>query len=152
MSAETAPPPSEPKYPVPLAVMLVVEALPSVVCPVTARVPFEVRDEVAVIEPPVSVLEVRLRALRTLAKRLVDVAFARTPFVAERLVANALVEVALVVVLFVAVKLLPNKLVNEPFVLKRFVLVAFVVVLLATFNPVIVASVPVKVSMMPVVK
>ena len=39
----------------PLAVMLVADALVSVVCPVTFNVPFEVSDDVAVIEPPVIV-------------------------------------------------------------------------------------------------
>ena len=39
----------------PLAVMLVADALVSVVCPVTFNVPFEVSDEVAVTEPPVIV-------------------------------------------------------------------------------------------------
>ena len=49
------------------------EALPSVVCPVTVNVPFEVREEVAVISPPVSELIVEESAERMVVKKLAEV-------------------------------------------------------------------------------
>ena len=57
----------------------VVEAFPSVDCPVTERVPFEVKDEVAVILPndalpPVNEEIVAVTALRSVVKKFVDVA------------------------------------------------------------------------------
>ena len=54
-------------------VMLEVEALPSVVCPVTVSVPFEVSDDVAVMSPPVSELMVEESAVRILVRKLVVV-------------------------------------------------------------------------------
>ena len=59
----------------------VVDAFPSVVCPVTDSVPLEVRDEVAVIAPPVTLPLVNevtnaVTALNKVAKRLLEVAFA----------------------------------------------------------------------------
>lgn len=53
--------------------MLEVEALLSVVCPVTVSVPFEVRDDVAVISPPVKELIVAESAVRIFVRKLVVV-------------------------------------------------------------------------------
>ncbi len=69
------------------------EAFPNVVCPVTANVPFDVRDEVAVIEPPVNVLIVDVIAFNTVAKKLDDVAFVDERFVIVAFVPNKFVEV-----------------------------------------------------------
>ena len=79
----------------------------------TVKVPLEVSDDVAVMDPPVSVLTVPLTARRTLVKRLVDVAFVSVAFVAVRLVKSPVtavrrfekkfVEVALVAVKLLAV-------------------------------------------------
>ena len=52
----------------------VAEAVESVDCPVTERVPLDVREEVAVILPPVKVLIVAVTALTRVAKKLEDVA------------------------------------------------------------------------------
>ena len=81
---------------------------------VVARVvrPFEINDEVAVIEPPVIVLDVS------------DVKNAVTPF---RRVAKKLVDVALVVDAYVA-----KKLVDVLFVVVRLVIVPFVIVVVAS--------------------
>ncbi len=59
----------------------------SVLVPVTARVPFEVRDEVAVMLPPVRVLIVAVIAFRIVEKRFEEVAFVRFADVAYRFVA-----------------------------------------------------------------
>jgi hypothetical protein len=59
----------------------VLDAFPKVLCPVTFSVPLEVSDEVAVIEPPVKVLIVLVKAFRTDEKRLVEVALVRVEFV-----------------------------------------------------------------------
>ena len=64
----------------------------SVEIPLTFKVPFDVRDDVAVIAPPVSVLMVEVMAFKTVAKKLVDVALVVDAFVAAKL----LVAVALV--------------------------------------------------------
>ena len=62
----------------------------SVLCPVTESVPLEERDEVAVIEPivadpPVSVEMTPVTALKSVAKRLDELAFVlvRFPIVEE---------------------------------------------------------------------
>jgi hypothetical protein len=57
------------------AVRAVAEALVKSVLPVTAKVPLETRDEVAVIVPPVIPLIVALTALNILEKRLDEVEF-----------------------------------------------------------------------------
>jgi hypothetical protein len=123
----------------------VVDALPSVVwpetvsveavvvarveVPVTVRVPFEVRDEVAVMDPPVRVLTVPVTALKTEAKRLVEVAF-----VAVRLPMNAVVRLASVDQRLVTVPLVVDALpvvlvlVNVAPVAERLVVEAFVIV------------------------
>ena len=54
---------------------LVTEVEASVDWPVTERVPLDVREDVAVILPPVKVLTVAVTALRRVAKKLEDVAF-----------------------------------------------------------------------------
>ena len=97
----------------PVAVRAVAEAFPSVVWPVTLRVPLEVSDVVAVIEPAVSVPAVALvvlelpttrlvmiadTAFKILAKKLDDVALVVEALVAKRFVAVALASVALVAV------------------------------------------------------
>jgi hypothetical protein len=79
---------------VPVATRLVVEkldedALPSVDCPTTLRVPCEVREEVAVMSPPVRVLMVAVRARKRVAKRLDEVALVKVELVATRLVVLA---------------------------------------------------------------
>ncbi len=53
--------------------------------PVTARVPFEVRDEVAVMLPPVRVLIVAVMALNIVEKRFEEVAFTFKEFEITRL-------------------------------------------------------------------
>jgi hypothetical protein len=98
----------------PLAVRPVVEAFVSVVCPVTVSVPCEVKEEVAVTDPPVmvppvSVVKKAVTPLSKVAKRLDEVAFVLVsevmiPFVAPRLVVKRFVEVALVVVLLRTVR------------------------------------------------
>ena len=52
----------------------------------------------AVIEPPVKVFIVEVIALNIDEKKLVEVAFAITPFVADKLVKNPLVDVELSVI------------------------------------------------------
>ena len=59
----------------PVVVNPVVDALPSVDCPVTESVPLDTSEEVAVIVPPVSVFTVPEIAERVFVKKLVDVAF-----------------------------------------------------------------------------
>lgn len=59
-----------------MAVRAEEEALPSVVWPVTARVPCEERLEVAVMLPPVRVFIVAVIAFNIEAKKFVEVAFA----------------------------------------------------------------------------
>ena len=66
----------------PVTVRVDAVVVASVEVPVTARVPCEIRDVVAVIDPPVSVLIVPVRAFNTDVKRLVDVALSITPLVA----------------------------------------------------------------------
>jgi hypothetical protein len=83
----------------------------SVDVPVTLSVPLEVRDDVAVIDPPVRVLMVEVIALSVVAKKLVLVAFVavrfvKKPVVAFKSVAKRLVLVAFVVEALVAAKLL----------------------------------------------
>ena len=78
----------------PDTVRLDVLAFPKVVCPVTERVPLEVSEDVAVIEPnvedpPVSEEMTPVNAVRLEAKRLVEVAFVRVAFVAVRFVIAA---------------------------------------------------------------
>ena len=53
----------------------VAEAVAKEDCPVTLNVPLEIREDVAVILPPVKVLIVAVTALRRVAKKLEDVAF-----------------------------------------------------------------------------
>lgn len=86
------------KEAIPLAVKPVVEAFPRVVCPVTFNVPLAVRDEVAVIDPPVivppvNVVKKALMPLSKVAKRLDDVAFVLVRLVIEPLVLVRLVAV-----------------------------------------------------------
>jgi hypothetical protein len=76
----------------PLTVSAEEEALPRVVCPVTFNVPLEVRDEVAVMEPPVIEPAVRVvmkevTAFRRVAKRLEEVALVAKRFEVEAFVA-----------------------------------------------------------------
>ena len=86
----------------PDTVRAVAEALVSEVLPVTVRVPLEVNDEVAVIDPPVIDDDVRdvmnpVTELRSVAKKLDDVALVATRLVADALtVEKLLVPVALV--------------------------------------------------------
>ena len=54
--------------------------------PVTANVPWDVRDDVAVMFPPVSVLIVAVIAFSRDAKKVVEVALVITPLVLKRLV------------------------------------------------------------------
>ena len=80
-----------------------VEAFPSVVCPVTFNVPFETRDDVAVIVPLVTDPEVSeeikdVAAERSVAKKLELVAFVVTSLVTVRFVIEPLVVVRLVAV------------------------------------------------------
>lgn len=81
-----------------------VEALARFVCPVTVSVPFETSDDVAVIlppvtDPPVSVENTAVAALRILVKKLVEVAEVKVADDAVRfvIVLDALVVVAKVV-------------------------------------------------------
>ena len=74
-------------------------ALPSVVCPVTFNVPFEVNEDVAVMLPPVKELMVEVTALNVDANRFVEVAF-----VDVRLVMLAVTMLAKVDQKFVAVR------------------------------------------------
>ena len=80
----------------------VVEALESVVCPVTERVPFEDRDEVAVIDPivadpPVSEEIVAVTAFKSVAKKLELVALVLFKLVIAPCVEKRLVTVPTVV-------------------------------------------------------
>jgi hypothetical protein len=64
---------------------LVVEALPKLVCPVTVRAPLDVKDDVAVIEPPVitplvNVEKNPVTAVSNVEKRLVEVLLVITLF------------------------------------------------------------------------
>ena len=67
-----------------VAVNPVEDALPRVVCPVTLSVPLEVKEEVAVIDPPVRVLIVAVIALSAVAKKLEEVAFVVFSLVTKR--------------------------------------------------------------------
>jgi hypothetical protein len=78
-----------------LIVPLVMVVVASVEVPLTVSVPCEVRDDVAVIEPPVSVLIVAVTAFNIEAKRFVEVLLIVTDDVAKRLVAEAFVEIKL---------------------------------------------------------
>jgi hypothetical protein len=78
-----------------LIVPLVMVVVASVEVPTTVSVPCEVRDDVAVIEPPVSVLIVAVTAFNIEAKRFVEVLLIVTDDVAKRLVAEAFVEIKL---------------------------------------------------------
>ena len=67
--------------------------------PSTVRVPCEIRDEVAVIEPPVIDENIAVIPETRLVKKLVDVALSKNAFLAKRLV-----EVLLVVDAFNAIR------------------------------------------------
>jgi hypothetical protein len=120
------------------AVRLVIVVVARAEVPVTVSVPFDVNDEVAVIDPPVTVPLVRfvknaVTPLRSEAKRLVVVALVAVKLDVEALVAAKLVVVAFVVVELVAVSpvIVANvekKLAIVPFVEKRLVEVALEVV------------------------
>jgi hypothetical protein len=107
----------------PVTVSWVAVVVARVEVPVTVSVPFEVSEEVAVMDPAVKELTVAVTALRTEAKRLVLVAL-----VAVRLVKNAVValrrvakkfeEVALVSVELVSVELVRVAPVAERFVVE----------------------------------
>ena len=102
---------------------LVVEAFPSVVCPVTERVPLDVSDEVAVIDPIVAVPprsdEIpAVTALKVVAKRLVEEALVSVASVAVRLVKTAVT----------AFRRVAKKLEDVAFVVRRLVIVPLVLV------------------------
>jgi len=139
-----------------VAVSPVDEAFPRVVWPVTFNVPFEVKEDVAVIDPPVRVLMVPVTALKIEEKRLVEVALVRVALVAVRLVNNPvtpfsrvakkLVEVALVIVPVVA-----NKLVAVALVKVALVLVRLVMVVVASVLVPVTERVPVKLAALEIV-
>ena len=87
------------------------EALPSIVCPVTKRVPFDVKEVVAVIAPLVILPPV---------KEEID------PVTALRIVLNVFEDVELVNVAFVAVRDVNNAVAALNTVVKKLVDVAFV--------------------------
>jgi hypothetical protein len=116
-----------------VAVNPVDDAVVRVLCPVTFSVPLEVRDEVAVIEPPVKVLIVLVKAFRTDEKRLVEVALVRVEFVARRFVKTT----------DVAPKTVVKKLVVVAFVATRLLMVALLIVVVAS------VLVPTTVSALP---
>ena len=68
----------------PTAERFVVDAFPSVVNPVTFKVPFEVKEDVAVILPPVKLLIVPVTAFNIEVNKLVDVAFVNNTLELER--------------------------------------------------------------------
>lgn len=127
-----------PMFAVPiLAVPMVVEAMVVVAkvdVPVTARVPFDTRDDVAVIDPPLKIYDVRFdivpdSELRIEAKRLVEVAFVVREFVVNELVFVALVVVELIALKLFKVTVVTLKLLIDALVEKKLVEVAFVIVL-----------------------
>ena len=77
----------------PEAVSRVAVVVARVEVPITPNVPFDVRDEVAVIFPPVKVFMVEVKAFKILAKKFVDVAFVNDDFSREELVARTIVPV-----------------------------------------------------------
>ena len=111
---------------VPDEVRPVEDAFPRVVCPVTLRVPLDVREEVAVILPPLREEKVEVMALSVVAKKLVEVAFVavrfvKKPVVAFRRVVKKLVEVAFVITPFTEERLVEVLLVVNPFVALKLV-------------------------------
>ena len=110
----------------PLAERLVVDAFPSVLCPVTERVPLDVNDEVAVIDPIVAVPPKSdeippVTALKVVAKRLEDVALVKVALVAVRVVMIAVARLARVAKKLEDVALVLRRLVIVPLVAKRLV-------------------------------
>jgi hypothetical protein len=131
----------------------VVDALPSVVCPVTCRVPLETSDEVAVMVPPVKELITPVTAARSEEKKpfevvlLVMLALVLVRVVAVSAVADAVLSTVCPVTVRLVDDALPRVEVPEvsvftvPVVAVRLVTVAFVVVELPTMRLVMLANV-----------
>ena len=88
--------------------------------------PLDVREEVAVILPPLREEKVEVMALSVVAKKLVEVAFVavrfvKKPVVAFRRVVKKLVEVAFVITPFTEERLVEVLLVVNPFVALKLV-------------------------------